>query len=675
MEKPALTFTQHSAKGFYFMKNKLQAGKLILIVLTSWLAYSLPIQAQLVQDTVDIRRLPIPYFKNINKVAYYRNAKELAKLRELEAAKDWPEMLKTLRKYVSNFGIQNFYKDTYYIWRLAKLTELYGDEEAAKMYYRLVLKHHRTDIDIRTVELEYDKIEDDDESLFVPLEYYYELVEYRRQVDTLMPPRGVLLNMGRSINSNVEDYAPSLNIQNNLLIYTSKRNTKQQGLKTVANEDLFYSLNYDGENWEPSEAFDAINTPYNEGSATISRNGRTLIFSRCDSPDSYGSCDLFIATLQADSTWGNVKNLGINVNSVGWDSHPSFSQTEDTLYFASDRIGGFGMADIWFTHKNSRGEWQSAQNAGPIVNTRNNEVSPFIHPKYNILYFSSNGQLLNFGEFDIYKSYWNTEMSPQQWGEPRNIGPLVNGPGSEFYFAIDSNSKDLYYAASKEEKMGNLDLYSFPLPMGAQPLATTKFTGSLTEEGSNSPFKGIVSVVDLDEGVEIAPKYLRDDGSFEFDLIKDRNYLLIIQGDDFFRVEEIFYLEKDTEIQHQTQSITRKLEFTTIDFESGSSTVTSEMYPDLNKLADFLIDHPNVKLTIGGHTDTDGDPVFNQKLSQERAVAIMEYLVHFSNVQQEQVEAIGYGSSKPIIADEKNEEDKKLNRRVEFELSFEGEEG
>jgi flagellar motor protein MotB len=656
------------------MKNKFRIGVILAMLLTGWLASGLPLQAQMVQDTADIRNLPIPYFKNINKINYYRNTKEVAKIKQLDAEQNWPEMLKTLRKYVGNFGIQNFYKDTYYIWRLAKLAELYGDPETSKMYYRLVLKHHRSDIDMRKVELEYQEIEDEDESLFVPLEYYYELVEYRRQVDTLMPPRGVLLNMGSSINSQVEDYAPSLNIRNDLMIFTSKRNTQQQGFRTVANEDLFFSLNYEGE-WQLSEAFKSINTQYNEGSATISRDGRTLVFSRCDSPDSYGSCDLFVSTLQPDSTWSASKNLGINVNSIGWDSHPSFSQTEDTLYFASDRIGGFGLSDIWFAYKNRQGEWMPAQNAGPIVNTRNNEVSPFIHPKYNILYFSSNGQLLNFGEFDIYKSYWNTKMSPQQWGEPRNIGPLVNGPGSEFYFAIDSESKDLFYAASKQEKMANLDLYSFPLPMGAQPLATTKFKGSLTEEGTNSPFKGIVSVVDLDEGVEIAPKYLRDDGSFEFDLIKDRNYLLIIQGDDFFRVEEIFYLDKDMQIERQTQSITRKLEFTTIDFESGSSTVTPEMYPDLNKLADFLIDHPNVKLTIGGHTDTDGDPTYNQKLSQQRAMAIMEYLVHFGNVQAEQVNAIGYGSSRPIIPKETSEEDKKLNRRVEFELSFEGEEG
>lgn len=650
------------------MKNVFGLVYCFTLYLTAWLIPCLTAHAQLQQDSIDLRNQPIALFKKVNSAAYYTDRKQQQYIKELEQKQDWPKVRKALKAYVSNFGIQNFYKDTYYLWRLAKLTELLGNPEEARMYYRLVLKHHRSDIDLKTVELHYNELNKNEADLYVPLEYYYELVEYRRQVDTLMPPRSVLLNMGDNINSGSEDYAPALNLHNNLMILTSKRNVKQRGLQRSVNEDLYFS-ELQGGVWSTAESFKGINTQYNEGSATMSRDGKTLYFSRCDSPDSYGSCDLFVATLQADGNWGGIRNLGINVNSIAWDSHPSLSQTEDTLYFASDRIGGFGLSDIWFTYKGTGGEWKPAKNAGPVVNTRNNEVSPFVHPRYNVLYFSSNGHLLNFGEFDIYKSYWHPGGGNiPRWGEPVNIGPLVNGKGSEFYFTIDSESKDLYYAASKQDKMANLDLYSFPLPMGAQPLATTKFKGSLLNEEDNLPFKGIVSVIDLDRGVEIEPKFMRPNGSFEFDLIKDRNYLLVIQGDDFFRIEEIFYLDGDMEIERRTQSISKKLEFTTIDFASGSSTVTTQMYPDLNKLANFLIDHPDVKLVISGHTDSDGNEEKNKQLSQMRALAILEYLVHFASVSPQQVQAIGYGSSKPIVVNEKTEEDKKLNRRVEFEL-------
>lgn len=655
------------------MKNVSVLVCWLALSLTAWLMPGLTAHAQLQQDTTDLRNQPVALFKNVNRDAYYQDRQQLKLIKELEQKQDWPRMQKVLKTYVSNFGIQNFYKDTYYLWRLAKLTELLGNPDEAKMYYRLVLKHHRNDIDLRTVELHYNELNKNEADLYVPLEYYYELVDYRRQVDTLMPPRSVLLNMGDYVNSGAEDYAPTLNLHNNLMIFTSKRNVQQRGIQRSVNEDLYFSEYQDGV-WSKAETFEGVNSSYNEGSATISRDGKTLYFSRCDSPDSYGSCDLFVATLQEDGRWGGVKNLGINVNSISWDSHPSLSQTEDTLYFASDRIGGLGLSDIWFTYKNGD-EWAPARNAGPVVNTRNNEVSPFIHPRYNILYFSSNGHMLNFGEFDIYKSYWHPGkgINPR-WGEPINIGPLVNGKGSEFYFTIDSESKNLFYAASKQDKMVNLDLYSFPLPMGAQPEATTKFKGSLLDQESRLPFKGIVSVIDLDKGIEIEPKYLRPNGTFEFDLIKDRNYLLVIQGDDFFRIEELFYLEDDMEMHRTTYTISKKLEFTTIDFESGSATVTPQMYADLNKLANFLIDHPDVKLVVSGHTDSDGNEEQNKQLSQRRAQAIMEYLVHFASVNQEQVKAIGYGSSQPIVPEERTETDKKLNRRVEFELMRPGEE-
>jgi hypothetical protein len=91
----------------------------------------------------------------------------------------------------------------------------------------------------------------------------------------------------------------------------------------------------------------------------------------------------------------------------------------------------------------------------------------------------------------------------------------VNGGGSEYYFTIDSESKDLYYARSVEDDLKNLDLYSFPVPMEAQPEAVTKLKGSLKDPQGKS-VKGIVSVIDLDEGVEVAPKFIRDDGTFDF---------------------------------------------------------------------------------------------------------------------------------------------------------------
>jgi outer membrane protein OmpA-like peptidoglycan-associated protein len=459
------------------------------------------------------------------------------------------------------------------------------------------------------------------------------------------------------------DYGPSLAIDDKALIFTSKRNTIPIGLDTRQNEDIFFSkIEY--EVWDYAQPLKELNTQYNEGSVCLTKDGKTIYFARCDAPDSYGNCDIYTSTLQEDSTWSRAVNLGVSVNSKSWDSHPCLSHNDDTLYFASDRIGGFGMADIYQTFRDKKGSWVPAQNLGPIINSRNSEVSPFIHPAHQMLYFSSNGYVLNFGEFDIYKSARISDM----WQEADNIGPLVNGEGSEFYFTIDSKSHNLFYARSIENDLDNLDLYSFPLPMEAQPLATTRVYGSLLDANTGDPFeRGIVSVIDIETGIEVAPQYLSEEGSFAFKLINNKEYLIVVQGDEFFRVEELFFLEGDMELNMVTESISSRLKFSSIEFDNGSSELKGSMYKDLDKLADFLMDNPDFKLRISGHTDSDGGYDFNMDLSKSRATAIADYIIYFGRISAVRIETFGYGSTQPIV-EEITEDDKALNRRVEFEL-------
>ncbi|MBV6644545.1 MAG: OmpA family protein [Cyclobacteriaceae bacterium] len=607
--------------------------------------------------------LNIYNFEYINDYSEHHDAARLAQMRKLNAEQNWEDLYVVLKDYVSRFGIRNFYKDTRLIWKLAKLTELFGEHEEARSLYRLVLRHHHQGINLKEIEIYYDSLNDQESRQYVPIEYYYELVEHRKMIDTLRPPRGVLLNMGTNVNSRKADYGPALSNENEVLIFTSKRNQIDLTINKRQNEDLYFTKRDDYGIWSEAKPLPKINSYYNEGSACLTNDAKTLYFSRCDCQDCYGDCDLFVAKLQPDSTWGEIENLGINVNSLSWDSHPSLSHTEDTLYFASDRLGGFGLSDIYMTYKTKNGSWARAKNLGPVINTRNNDVSPFYHPDFNILYFSSNGQLYNFGEFDIYKSH----LVDGYWSEPHNIGPLVNGKGSEFYFTIDSKSNHLFYARSASRDLNKLDLYSFPLPMDAQPTATTQLTGSLTDSLTGEPFKGIVSIIDLDEGIEVAPKYLKSDGSFEFNLIDQRNYLLVIQGDDFFRIEEAFFLDGPLDLDKVTEPLAAKVKFSSIEFDNGKSGLKPGMYADLNKIVNFLYDNITFKLRVSGHTDSDGRPALNLELSKERAKNIRDYIVIFAGVHESRVEWEGYGSSKPIV-DEKTTADKRLNRRVEFEI-------
>lgn len=600
-------------------------------------------------------------FPNINKIRYYQSENDLSRIRRLQQSVADEERYKLLRDYVSKFGTENFSSDTPMIWELARLSEKYGPPGESVLLYKLVLKHYRRNTNVSQVRREFDSLTIDQKDNYVPLQQYYELVAYRKEIDTLRPPQGVLVKMGEWVNSDKADYGPTIGNRDSLLLFTSKRNSLLT-IERSYNEDLFYTTKQDGV-WMEAQPFNTINTRYNEGSASLSSDGKRLYFARCNSPDSYGNCDIFEATLTADSVWGNVRNLGKNINTIAWDSHPSLSHSGDTLFFASDRLGGFGLSDIYYSVRDKDGNWQKALNIGPIINTRGSEVSPFFHRRYNVLYFSSDGQPLTFGDFDIYKSY----RQETNWGEPKNIGPLVNGSGSEYYFTIDSESNQLFYARSDEDRIEDLDLHTFPVPMEAQPTAVAHLKGSLVDAETKKPFSGIVSVVDMDKGVEVAPKFLRHDGSFNFDLINKRNYLLIIQGEDFFRIEELFFMDGDTEMHRETTTIESKIAFASLEFENGKADILPTMHADLDKLANFMIDHPSFGLNISGHTDSQGSEQSNLRLSQARANAIKAYLVDTFKIDAARIMATGYGSARPLV-EERNDHDRMLNRRVEFDI-------
>ena len=592
---------------------------------------------------------------------YYRDERKLSRISDLYNKESFEAAYHQLKAYVNRFAINNFRLDAELLIDLARLSDKFGPEGEALMLWRLIRKHQPPIVDSLMVVRAYDSLERDKAKYFVPVAEYGKVAALRGEMDTMKVAPGTLQNMGVIINSRFADYAPTMGNIDNLLLFTSKRNLHSTDFNAPADEDLFISRKVDGF-WEKAIELRSINTSNNEGSACLSRDGKLLVFSRCNAPGGVGNCDLYTARLSKDSVWTEIKNMGPDINSAGWDSHPSLTRSGDTLFFASNRKGGFGMSDIYFTVRDKYGDWQSARNAGPVINSRNSEVSPFMHHLYNILYFSSNGFPVSFGDFDIYRAVWNGA----QWEEPRNLGPLVNGTGSEYYFTMDSQSKEIFFSRS-EETGPNTDLYSFPMPMEAQPLAVTRLSGIVTDS-TGAPAYGIVSVTDLDAGVEIAPKYLREDGTFDFDLINNRNYLLVVEGDSFFRLEEAFMLQGDLRIEKKVQPFESKIAFNSLEFDHNRSEILPAMEEDLDRLGNFLLDHPELKLEISGHTDLAGNADANLKLSRDRAQAIRTYLIDRFSIESSRITATGFGSTKPVVTPEVTDRDRQTNRRVEFSL-------
>ncbi|MDX5443687.1 MAG: hypothetical protein LPJ89_07910 [Hymenobacteraceae bacterium] len=137
--------------------------------------------------TINLKPEPVIDFPNVNKIPFYENKKKLREIRKYEKRKDWKKVRPLLEEYVRNFGIENFYKNTNMLWRLAQLLEREQKSEKAKAFYRLALKHHRSDIS--QIQQYYDSLEHLNKDYYVPLKHYYELVEYRKTISTLKPPK------------------------------------------------------------------------------------------------------------------------------------------------------------------------------------------------------------------------------------------------------------------------------------------------------------------------------------------------------------------------------------------------------------------------------------------------------------------------------------------------------
>ncbi|MEJ7665245.1 MAG: hypothetical protein WKG07_39825 [Hymenobacter sp.] len=178
----------------------------------------------------------------MNKIAFYEDKKALKAIQKAERRRHYAEARTLLTQYVGQFGIENFYRNTELLWHLGQLLQRDSasgrSQELAKTYFRLALKHHRTDV--RRVQLYYDSLEEKTADLYVPLKVYYEVVEYRKSLNTFHPPKNVYTNMGDAINSKFPDYGPALGAGDSLLLFSSKRQVGK-GVRAKVDENLYVS--------------------------------------------------------------------------------------------------------------------------------------------------------------------------------------------------------------------------------------------------------------------------------------------------------------------------------------------------------------------------------------------------------------------------------------------------
>ncbi len=472
-----------------------------------------------------------------------------------------------------------------------------------------------------------------------------------------------------TVNAFVMQYFPVLTADQQQLIFT-----RRLGGGGNDDEDLVVSRKTPNGRWsEPQSISPNINSQLNEGTCTISADGRKLIFTSCIGRQGFGSCDLY-ESIRVGDQWTKPRNLGPNVNSSEWESQPSLSADGRTLYFVSDRRGGLGRRDIWISHLDDAGQWTRAKNLGKPINTPYDEISPFIHVNNRVLYFASNG-LVGFGGYDIFVS--EKSDVDGSWSEPKNMGSPINNHEDQFSLFITSDGEKGYYSHEEVRDAGYTvsRIFEISIPEDQRIRYRSNYVkGIVRDKESREPLAAAIELINLKtENTESLVSSDSVTGSYLIVLTEGAEYALYVNKEDYlFKSLNFNYSEQrdyepivlDIDLERAREG--RRAILENIFFDVDKYDLQEKSLTELRKILRFLQENPGVRVEISGHTDNTGSASYNVQLSEKRAAAVNSYLVS-QGISAGRLIPKGYGSQQPI-ADNDSEEGRQKNRRIEFKI-------
>ncbi|MCS6894770.1 MAG: OmpA family protein [Bacteroidia bacterium] len=501
-------------------------------------------------------------------------------------------------------------------------------------------------------------------------------------------------NLSGVINSPAPDYAPVISADESVLLFTSRRYGSTGG--KVASDGLPYEDIYisekqaDGKWSSPRNIGPPLNTGVHDACIALSADGQTLFLFNSDNGG-----DIFISRLKG-TKWLSPKNMGSPINSKYWEPSVCLSADERTLFFVSDRPGGMGKRDIYMCRRLPNGKWSQPINLGPPINTPYDEDGPFFHPDGKTLFYSSNGPN-SMGGFDIFR----TELrSDSTWSPPVNLGYPINTPGDEIYFVLSASGLHGYYASERDDSYGEKDIYlvdfstlqvepppSVQKPAEAEDIQVTSeppaitfrpnltlLTGIIYDAQTQSPLEATITIIDNAKGDTIAVLTSNaTTGKYLASLPAGRNYGIAVTADGYAFHSENFIVEESQGYREIRKDIGLEkykagtvIILRNVFFDFDKATLRPESKAELERVYQILVDNPKIRIRVAGHTDSMGSDEYNQKLSENRAKAVYEYLIK-RGISPERVAYIGYGESKPIDTND-TEEGRQNNRRVEIEI-------
>lgn len=466
------------------------------------------------------------------------------------------------------------------------------------------------------------------------------------------------VNMGAAINTEADEYWPGITADEQTFIFT----------RQVRDENFFISVRRDTA-WQPAKPLGPpVNTPLNEGTVSISTDGLFIFYTACNREGGIGSCDLYFSKFDGQA-WGPPRNMQKPVNSQHWESTPSVSFDGKTIYFSSNRPGGYGGTDIWFTRfENNR--FTEPENMGPNINTEGNEEAPFIHPDDKTMYFSSNGHP-GMGDYDLFLSRRNPDGT---WSEAVNLGYPLNNEGDERGLILSRSGKDAYYSTNGLPGFGGQDIFRFSLPQHLRPQEAGYVKGIVRDKETRKFVAATAELIDLSTGLPVVSANSNDkSGTFIVILQPGRDYALNVSATGYLFYSENFSLKSNSaatpyelEILLTPIKAGGVLVLRNVFFDVDKYDLKPESHVELDRAVTLLKQSPNLKVEVGGHTDNTGQRDRNLKLSENRAKAVYDYLIK-SGIPASRLTYKGYADLKPI-AENNTETGRAQNRRTELKL-------
>jgi len=471
-------------------------------------------------------------------------------------------------------------------------------------------------------------------------------------------PTRYVVSVEKNLNTRDAEFAPVFIAGlDNSLIFTSTRDgatgRKKSRITGQRNGDLWKSFfDIQKQKWDKPELLEEdlmINTPNDEGAATLSSDGSSILYTRCrfDKKKAMGA-EIYESQKSKD-TWSEATVIDLLGDSLV-AAHPSLSSDGQTLYFVSDQPGGFGGNDIWKVEKMSD-KWGTPENAGPEINTPGNEMFPFIRENGD-LYFSSDFHP-GMGGYDIFRAYWGVTGVVVE-----NMQVPINSTGDDFSITFLPGKDQGMFASNRKGSLGD-DLYSFILPPKVY-----RTEGEIVNTESETRIKDAYLRVIGTDGTNL--KVRSEDGKFQFRMAPETEYIFAAFKEGFLNSKKIVSTvgledSKNYEVSLRLTPTDAPINVDNITYEFGKFDLMPGSVQSLDSLVAMLELNPTIVIEIMAHTDFVGSAQFNSELSQKRAQSVVNYLIS-KGVNPARLVAKGYGKTWP----------KKVTRKMAKQYEFLG---